>query len=144
MYPTDWHTVHNICWVKFHRFQYTLLFIYMTCLVSLQLVYVFLSEWNGQNWRPAATEKFHLHHSSGPPPVDLFTISSSNSITTEHFAIFYPLAVMEQLIKIIVTLLLLTSCVPSSTLVIAINEKSPFRSPLASMDTWPAIPMNHE
>lgn len=62
----------------------------MICLVSLQSVYVFLSEWNGQSWRPAATEKFHLHHSSGPPPVDLFTRSSSNSASTSTFCHLLP------------------------------------------------------
>lgn len=35
---------------------------------------------------------------------------------------------------------LLTSWVPASGSVIAITEKSPYRSPLASMDTCPAIP----
>lgn len=34
----------------------------------------------------------------------------------------------------------LTSWVPASGSVIAITEKSPYRSPLASMDTCPAIP----
>lgn len=34
----------------------------------------------------------------------------------------------------------LTSWVPASTSVMAITEKSPYRSPLASMDTCPAIP----
>lgn len=62
----------------------------MICLVSLQLVYVFLSEWNGQRWRPAAIEKFHLHHRSGPPPVDLFTRSSFNSVSTRTFCHLLP------------------------------------------------------
>lgn len=36
---------------------------------------------------------------------------------------------------------IITSYVPVSWFVMLITEKSPFRSPLASIDTWPAIPV---
>lgn len=45
------------------------MFIYMICLVSLEVVYSLPLMWNVWCWRQAVSGKFRLHQSSWPPPV---------------------------------------------------------------------------
>lgn len=49
---------------------------YMIYLVSLGVTRVFLWEWNGQHWYQAATENFHFHRNSWPPPGEWYKIPS--------------------------------------------------------------------
>lgn len=130
------------------------------------------SGWNVRCWTQASSGSFRLCQGSYTPPENNVFPNTLIYCRSFNFSIsWFSLSLLRMHVKLhlqnnprqnmfhhygLIVLLswalkahrdvvqpVLTSYVPASVLVMVITEKSPSRSPLASMDTWPAIPAGH-